>query len=458
VGTGGRRQSSVYTARASAAGMHRVRTVGILGVRIRMIALRTGRSTGRRVAVAVAVTMVVAATVGSVAVLSASASASTLPAPKGLPSFYSVPNPLPSTVAGTLIKSQKLASGDLHGTVYRVMYVSKSLQNKAVPVTGLVVVPRMAPPAGGYKVVTWSHGTNGMADQCAPSLDPTQDVPLANQLLDQGWEVTASDYQGEGTPGLMQYLVGVTSARNTIDIVRAAQKLPQAHVSKNYVVWGHSEGGQTAMFALDIGTSYAPDLKLDGVVAGAPPSQFGLIYDFLLTSPYRFYLFMAAGGFNAGYGNKAAPLPAVLTPEAMRLLPDLEKGCSGYLQRTLDKYPIKSLVKANPYDIPAWKLVLQANDPANFTTPSSAPLLILQGGNDEQIPVISTQLLATHSCSIGQATQRWIYPGQSHAGVIPVYMPDMIGWINDRFSSNPGAFSSYVPSGEPGVQTSSCAA
>ena len=81
-------------------------------------------------------------------------------------------------------------------------------------------------------------------------------------------------YQGEGTPGLLPYLVGVVAARNTIDIVRAAGHLAAAHTSKNYVVWGHSEGGQTAMFGLDIGNSYAPDLDLKGVVAGAPPSQF----------------------------------------------------------------------------------------------------------------------------------------------------------------------------------------
>lgn len=41
--------------------------------------------------------------------------------------------------------------------------------------------------------VTWGHGTDGMADVCAPSLSPSSDVPLANDLLDQGWVVTASD-------------------------------------------------------------------------------------------------------------------------------------------------------------------------------------------------------------------------------------------------------------------------
>src|SRR5205085_758297 len=148
---------------------------------------------------------------------------------------------------------EKVAVPDLHGTVYRVMYVSQTVDDKPVAVTGLVMVPKTAPPAGGYRVVTWGHGTNGMADKCAPSLEPTNDVPLTNELLDKGWEVTASDYQGEGTPGLMPYIAGISAARNTIDIVRAARELPAAHASNEYVVWGHSEGGQTAMFALNIG-------------------------------------------------------------------------------------------------------------------------------------------------------------------------------------------------------------
>ncbi len=56
--------------------------------------------------------------------------------------------------------------------------------------------------------MSWGHGTNGMADVCAPSLTPDGAVPLINTLLDQGWEVTASDYQGEGTPGLLPYIAG----------------------------------------------------------------------------------------------------------------------------------------------------------------------------------------------------------------------------------------------------------
>jgi len=394
--------------------------------------------------------------VGTVA-CGSSPTTTTLPAPKGLPGFYSVPQPLPPGPPGTLIKDEKVASDGLHGTVYRVMYTSESVRNNPVAVTGLVIVPDTPPPSGGYPVVSWGHGTNGMADSCAPSLDPSGAVPETNGLLDQGWEVTASDYQGEGTPGLLPYVVGVSAARNTIDIVRAARHLGAAHASADYVVWGHSEGGQTAMFTLHIGSTYAPDLHLKGVVAGAPPSQFNLIYDFLKTSPYRYYLFMAAGGYNTAYGNRAAPLSEVLTALGMRLLPDLDKGCAGYLAKVIDPYAITQIAKGDPFTVPAWRTLLMENDPEDFTAASPVPLLIIQGGADEQIPVISTQLLATHLCGVGQDLERWIYPGQSHAGVIGPSAPDMVRWIADRFAGGPDP-DPYAPVGMPGIQTTTCPA
>jgi pimeloyl-ACP methyl ester carboxylesterase len=391
------------------------------------------------------------------AVPAAAASSATRPGTPaaGLPGFYAVPSHLPSDKPGTLIKDERVAAPSIDGTVYRVMYVSETEKGKPIVVTGLVMVPHTAPPAGGYRVVTWSHGTNGMAPQCAPSLHPDTAVPFQNDLLRQGWEVTASDYQGEGTPGLLPYLVGVVSARNTIDIVRAARRMRAAHASATYAVWGHSEGGQTAMFALHIAASYAPALHLVGVVAGAPPSQFQVIYTFLKTSPYRFYLFMAAAGFNEAYGDAAAPLTEVLTPRAMKLLPVLSKGCYTYVEKATDHYSLAAMVKVNPFDVAKWKVLIAENDPESFTTPSTVPLLIPQGGADEQIPPVSTQLLTAHLCAIGQDVERWIYPGKTHSGVIAFYMGDMVHWLSDRFAGDPDP-DPYVPTGVAGVQTTTC--
>ena len=371
----------------------------------------------------------------------------------GMPAFYSVPRPLPADPPGQLIKEQRLSVPGVPAIVYRVMYLSESVSGTPVAVTGLVMVPGRPAPAGGYPVVTWGHGSDGLADQCAPSLDPATAVPLASQLLEQGWEITASDEQGEGTPGLAPYLVGVSSARNAIDIVRAARQLPAARASRDYVVWGHSEGGQTALFTAKIGSSYAPELHLEGAVAGAPPSQFYAMYQALRNSPYHHYLFMVAAGFNAAYGNRAAPLSQVLTPFGLSQLPVLGRVCD--VASAIDKYPLTRLVKADPFTVPAWQSLMTANDPGTFTTPSPVPLLIIQGGSDAEVPVISTQLLATHLCGIGQDLERWIYPGQTHTGVFTPSAADMIGWIADRLHGAP-APDSYVPHGQPGIPVTRC--
>jgi dipeptidyl aminopeptidase/acylaminoacyl peptidase len=148
-------------------------------------------------------------------------------------------------------------------------------------------------------------------------------------------------------------------------------------------------------------------------------------------------------------------LSEVLTPKGISLLPVLEKGCSNYVASQINRYSLPELTKADPFSVPAWQKLLVANDPQSFTTASTTPLLIIQGSSDEQIPPVSTQILATHLCELGQNLERWIYPGQSHAGVVPVSMPDMIHWISDRFAgqANPDP---YPPSGQPGIQQTRC--
>jgi predicted esterase len=92
-------------------------------------------------------------------------------------------------------------------------------------------------------------------------------------------------------------------------------------------------------------------------------------------------------------------------------------------------------------------------DPQSFAAPGSVPLLIIHGGDDEQIPVASSALLADHLCEIGQGLERWVYPGQMHAEVIEPSLADMLGWIDDRFA---GSTEEYTPTGQPDVEIRTC--
>jgi fermentation-respiration switch protein FrsA (DUF1100 family) len=381
---------------------------------------------------------------------------STLPPPLGLPAFYGPPDPVPVADPGSLVSSEVVEAPEVHGTVHRVMYVSRSLRDQPIVVSGLVAIPDDPAAAGrGHDVVAWAHGTTGIADVCAPSLDGPESVPLLNELLDAGYVVTATDYEGLGTPGRHPYIVGESEARGVLDSVRAAGRLDGVELSGRTVVWGHSQGGHAAMFALNIAETWAPELDLVGVVAGAPPSQLDLIFDALEASPFRFYLLMAAAGINAAYGDDAAPLGAVLTAEGQQAVNLVDQGCTAELAGATGDLTTDALVAADPATVPGWAELLRANDPGRFASGSSAPLLVIHGGNDEQIPTAASALMFDQLCAVDQDQTRWVYPGQSHAGVIGPSIDDMLTWIGHRFDGEPTP-DTMVPTGQPDVAVQSC--
>lgn len=384
-----------------------------------------------RALLALATTALLAASVVAVADPSASA----VPPPP-LPSFYTVPSPLPAGAPGEVIASEIVSAPGLHGTMWRVMYHSQAIDGTDIAVTGLVASPA---DTATHDVVTWAHGTTGIADECAPSLDPSSSemVALANALLDRGYVVTATDYEGMGTPGRHPYIAGVSEGRGTIDIVRAAGSLPDVHASSDYIIWGHSQGGHAAMFAGHIAATWAPELHLKGVVAGAPPSQLLLINAALQSSPFKYYIAMAAAGLNAAYGDTRLPLSDVMTPDGLTWLNNVDDGCTGHLSAAATGVDFATLQKADPATVPAWREVLSENDPGAFTEPIAAPLLIIHGGNDEQIPVVASQMMFDTLCGIGQTETRWVLPGQSHAGVIVPSAPAMLDWMTARFAGEP---------------------
>ncbi len=199
------------------------------------------------------------------------------------------------------------------------------------------------------------------------------------------------------------------------------------------VIWGHSQGGHAALWAGQIASTWAPELHVLGTVAGAPPSQLQFVYSALQNSPFRYYLLMAAAGINAAYPQ--AKLDQVLTPLALSKLGVVDTACGGDIGTPYAGLPTSALIKVDPYSIEPWRSLIQAQEPGTVKTDN--PIVIIQGGSDEQIPVASSALLENRMCGLGQVVSRRIYTGQSHAGVIPVADPEMQTWIHDRFLGLP---------------------
>jgi fermentation-respiration switch protein FrsA (DUF1100 family) len=342
--------------------------------------------------------------------------------------------PLTPGRPGDVIAVQEVTGLPVDAQVLRVLYHSQSIAGDDIAVSGIIAVPNGPVPDGGRPVLSWAHGTTGIADQCAPSKDPAgQSIGLIAPFLERGMAFVATDYEGLGTPGRHPYIAGESEGRGVLDIVRAARALgEQVGASDRVVIWGHSQGGHAALFANQIAADYAPELDVLGTVAGAPPSQLNLIAGALKNSPFRFYLGMVAAGWAAAYPD--ADPADVLTPEGVRRLDAVDTACGGALATAWSDVPYEALVKADPATVEPWKTLLVENDPGFVV--GESPILIIHGEQDEQIPTVSSKLLLDRMCGIGQVVQRRTYPG-SHAGVIGPSMPDMLAWIDGRLAGEP---------------------
>jgi pimeloyl-ACP methyl ester carboxylesterase len=332
---------------------------------------------------------------------------------------------------GDVIAVQEIAT-DAAATVLRVLYHSESLEGDDIAVSGLIAVPDGEAPEEGRDVLSWAHGTTGIADECAPSLAPDgADLELIEPFLDRDMVFVATDYEGLGTPGRHPYIVGESEGRGTLDIVRAAIALAgRTGASERTVLWGHSQGGHAVLFANQIAEEWAPELDVLGAVAGAPPSQLPLIATALRESPFRYYLGMAAAGWNAAYPD--ADLSLVLSPLGEELVQQVDEVCAGELGADWSAHEYEELIANDPNTVEPWKTLLVENDPGYEA--GASPVLIIHGEKDEQIPVVSSRLLLDRMCGVGQVVQRLTYPGQSHAGVIGPSMPDMLEWIDERLA------------------------
>src|SRR5262249_31783380 len=138
-----------------------------------------------------------------------------------------------------------------------ILYRSIGVRGEPVAVSGIVSVPKGRPPKGGWPIVTWAHGTTGIADKCAPSRDNGSGAlqrvnshvePVMEGWLKAGYAIARTDYEGLGTQGAHPYLIGTSEGHSVLDIVRAARALDR-RISNKVIIAGHSQGGHAALWA-----------------------------------------------------------------------------------------------------------------------------------------------------------------------------------------------------------------
>ena len=360
--------------------------------------------------------------------------------------FYSAPTPLPEGPLGTIIRSEIIDGFYPGATAYRVLYRSTGYDGEPAAVSGVILVPEDTPPADGRKVVAYTHGTVGVASNCAPSLVTNQErQPVlfegGGELLSAGYVVAASDYQGLGTPGPHPYLVGDSEGMNELDIVRAARNLSEAQAGTEFVVWGHSQGGHASLFTGQLAAGYAPELQLLGVAAGAPvPNLADLFAVNIETTVGRVLISMALQSWARVYDD--ASLDQIVTPAARPLVGRIAKNCLYDQRQILASVPAAlaldlTFLHTPPWEAEPWKTIAEENNPG--ATRTNAPILIVQGDADPIVAPDVTARLADKLCAQGETVELRVLGGVAHLDAGHVAVPGVVEWIADRFAGKPAA-------------------
>ncbi len=362
----------------------------------------------------------------------------------GIPAFYTPPDPLPAGAPGALIRTEKVV--DVPGvpagaTVWRVLFHSRSIYGQDIAESGYVVVPGTAPPPGGFPILSWAHGTTGFAGICAPSLFTSQGgvgpylVPGLRDYLDAGFVVAATDYQGLGTPGIHPYLLGDSEGRSVLDAARAARGLPGVHTSSTVMIYGHSQGGQAALFAGELAPTYAPDLHIAGVVAAAPATGLSTILGVVTTSVGQGILeFTIPVAYTWAKTYRDLPLSDLFTPAGASVAASVvPQGCLPALISAIGSRHLTaaSIFQPGAATNPVVVAHAKMNDPGR--TKTGAPMLVVQGTADTTVPpALTDEYVTTMACPIGDTIDYLHVTGATHGTVVNVSVPTIVAWMTAR--------------------------
>lgn len=281
-----------------------------------------------------------------------------------------------------------------------VLYTQEAHDKRElVGVSGIVSVPDGKAPSGGWPVISWGHGSTGMADRCAPSWDKAKpennfvNEQFVTEWIDQGYAVVRSDYEGLGTPGAHPYLIGPSAGRSVLRVAQAAREL-EPDLSNEVVLVGHSQGGHAALWGASM-TESAPDLDVRAVVSFAPPSHLAGALEAVIGGMANAPSGMIAvvlRGLEIGHPKDVDP-STVLLPAGLAKYPKIDDACFGELfePELFGSLPIEEFGDQNA-DMSVVKGKLNANDPAFRTI--RVPIFVAQGHLDSTVPSIMTNFLA----------------------------------------------------------------
>lgn len=358
--------------------------------------------------------------------------------------FYTPPADVPAE-PGQLLRAEPFTRRIPDGaTAWRILYTTTRSEGVPAVASALVVAPT-ATLDEPVPVVSWTHGTTGIARPCAPSLvaEPFESGAFfaLDRVLDNGWALVATDYIGLGTPGPHTYLVGEGEGRAALDAVRAARQLDDVTLGEQTVAWGHSQGGHAALWSGQLAPAYAPDVPLAGVAALAPAADaLGLVDALYEVEGGSLFASYVVAAYAATYDDvrlgDLVPTGARVTVEELagRCIADGEALVAALTSVAFDMSLFVGSLGEGPL-----ATRLAENEPRG---PFAMPVLLAQGGSDSLVRPDVQDAYVDRLCTTGQPVDHRTFEGRDHVGLVMADSPlldQLVAWTGERLAGVPAA-------------------
>ncbi len=356
--------------------------------------------------------------------------------------FYLPPEPFGAGEPGELLKAEPvdayLAPGvRMRARAWRILYRSTSAIGEPTAVSGTILLPgrrTSAPrPLIGYAI-----GTHGIGDSAAPSrLLPRGldwEAGIIAMVLARGWAVAVTDYQGLGTPGDHTYMVGRALGPNVLDAMRAARLLHPSELPPEgpAAIIGYSEGGAAAAWAAQLQPTYAPDVQLAGVAAGAAAANLEIAGPSLDGSFFSFFTAYGGIGYAAAYPE--LDLDQHLTERGKEMIPFLRE--SNVLQAAIRGPHFahsNDWTDPNVLELPEWRVRLRENRLGRIAP--QAPVLLHHARRDQIVSFVHSLDLRDDWRALGVDVRLYVTRGGvDHISGAVAGTPVALDWLARRLA------------------------
>ena len=222
-------------------------------------------------------------------------------------------------------------------------------------------------------------------------------------------------------------------ARDVINSVRAARAIPETAAGTQVAVYGHSQGGHSALWTGSVAPTYAPELRIVGIAAGAPAAELAALVSLQDRSAIAWVIgpeVVAAWPLD----DPTLSPRAIVSPAGLRFGTGIGRRCvlEGALEGIVLQRFGKRYFLGDPSRNATWAAAFDAQTPPPL--PPSVPVLVAQGLDDTVVLPPTTALLERRWCAAGsRLTMAWL-GDLGHLATGLTAGPLASTWFQQRFA------------------------